>query len=218
MALRTVAGRRTGESADDLQAWLVRLENCPTISQTFLANCHNDIHADEPATWFYVEADAREATARRRCLACGDTHDVLDSGDHWNAPHMWSCPACGQSIAEVAAGLHVEGDAVEERVSHFYHEVVGPYWPAERHHVETAYAELPFPFETVASPPFAIRLAWTLDELLGYCRSWSATARYRSATGSDPVAALAAELAPVWGEPDRRREVTWPIAMRAGFR
>ncbi len=114
--------------------------------------------------------------------------------------------------------LHVEGDAVEERVGHFYHQVVGPYWPAERRHVETAYAELPFPFEPVASPPFTIRLAWTLDDLLGYCRSWSATARYRSATGSDPVASLAAELAPVWGEPDRRREVTWPIAMRAGFR
>lgn len=114
--------------------------------------------------------------------------------------------------------LHVEGDAVEERVSRFYHDVVGAYWPAERRHVETAYAQLPFPFAKVPSPEFAIRLAWTLDDLLGYCRSWSATARCQSATGSDPVTALEADLAPVWGARDQRRVVTWPIAMHVGAR
>lgn len=112
--------------------------------------------------------------------------------------------------------LHVEGDAVEARVSHFYHHAVGAYWPAQRRHVESGYAELPFPFDPIAIPALAIRLPWTLAELLGYCRSWSATARCRQATGSDPVAGLEAELAPVWGEPSRRRLVTWPISMRAG--
>lgn len=112
--------------------------------------------------------------------------------------------------------LHVEGQEVEERVSRYYHRVVGPYWPAERRHVESAYTELPFPFATVASPAFAIRLSWTLDELLGYCRSWSATARCQAATGSDPVVALGAELAAVWGEREQHREVIWPIALRAG--
>ena len=109
MVLRTVAGRRTGETADDLQAWLRGLEGCPEISRTVLTTCPNEIHADEPATWFYVEADATEAIARRRCLSCGHSNDVLDSGEHWSAPRMWSCSGCGQSIAEVAAGLHVEG-------------------------------------------------------------------------------------------------------------
>lgn len=114
--------------------------------------------------------------------------------------------------------LHVEGEAVEERVSRFYYNVVGPYWPAERRHVESGYAQLPFPFEAVTSPALAIRLLWTLDDLLGYCRSWSATSRCHRATGSDPIIALAAELAPVWGERERRRLVTWPIAIRAGIR
>jgi ribosomal protein S27AE len=109
VALRTVAGRRTGESAEDLQAWLTQLEGCPAISRTVLTTCANEQHADEPATWFYVEADAREAVARRRCLSCGNSNDVLDSAEHWNAPRMWSCSGCGQSIAEVAAGLHIEG-------------------------------------------------------------------------------------------------------------
>jgi hypothetical protein len=112
VALRTVAGHRTGENANDLQSWLVHLSDCPPISHTLLAACANQIHADEPATWFYVEADARAAVARRRCLSCGDTRDAFDSADHWNAPHMWSCPTCGQSIAEVAAGLHIEDAGV----------------------------------------------------------------------------------------------------------
>ena len=114
--------------------------------------------------------------------------------------------------------LHVEGEAVEERVSHFYHRVVGPYWPAERRHVENGYAELPFPFAAVTSPALAIRLTWTLDDLLGYCRSWSATSHCQRATGSDPVIALEAELAQVWGPREQRRLVTWPIAIRAGRR
>ncbi len=114
--------------------------------------------------------------------------------------------------------LHVEGKAVDARVCHFYHRVVGPYWPAERRHVESGYAQLPFPFEEVTSPALAIRLSWTLDDLLGYCRSWSATSHCHRATGSDPVIALDAELASVWGKREQRRLVTWPIAIRAGIR
>jgi SAM-dependent methyltransferase len=110
----------------------------------------------------------------------------------------------------------VEGDAVDERLSHFYHRVVGPYWPAERRHVENRYAELPFPFAAVAVPELSIRLAWALDDLIGYCRSWSATSNYRRATGSDPVIALESELAPLWGPREQRRLVSWPLAIRAG--
>jgi len=115
VALQTVAGHRTGETADDLRTWLTRLEGCPTITRTTLATCSNAVHGDEPAIWFYVQADAREAVAQRRCLSCGESRDVLDSAEHWNAPRMWSCPTCSQSIAEVAAGFHSEdGDDNDE--------------------------------------------------------------------------------------------------------
>ncbi|MDQ1485722.1 MAG: hypothetical protein QOJ62_1415 [Actinomycetota bacterium] len=108
MVLRTVAGRRTGEDANDLESWLVQLTDCPQIARTVLTTCANPVHADEPATWFYIEADPNEALARRRCLSCGNSHHVLDSAEHWNFPRMWSCPNCSQSIAEIAAGMHVE--------------------------------------------------------------------------------------------------------------
>lgn len=117
MVLQTVAGRRTGENADDLRSWLSRLDGCPTVSQTVLVTCGNVVHADEAGTWFYVEADAREAIARRRCLSCGDSHHLFDSAEHWSAPRMWSCPTCGQSIAEIAAGLHIDGEGAGRAVS-----------------------------------------------------------------------------------------------------
>jgi hypothetical protein len=110
VALRTVAGRRTGESSDDLESWLVQLQDCPPVTRTLLTTCTNDVHGSEPATWFYVEADAQTAVARYRCMSCGDSRDVLDSAEHWNFPRMWSCPGCSASIAEVAAGLHTDVD------------------------------------------------------------------------------------------------------------
>lgn len=112
--------------------------------------------------------------------------------------------------------LHVDGDALDGPVQHFYHQVVGPYWPTERRHVESGYRDLPFPFPRLAAPAFAMQADWTLEQLQGYLRSWSATARYRQAHGSDPLTALAAELAPRWGDPANRRRIRWPLALLCG--
>lgn len=112
--------------------------------------------------------------------------------------------------------LAVEGDAVDARVQAFYHDTVGPYWPPERRHVESGYRTLPFPFAEIPAPAFAMETLWTLPELLGYFRSWSATGRYIKANGADPVDGLAEELAPAWGTPLTRRRVTWPLSLRVG--
>lgn len=112
--------------------------------------------------------------------------------------------------------LTVEGAAVDALVQGFYHNTVGPYWPAERRHVEDGYCSLPFPFSEMIAPPFAMEAAWTLSQLLGYLRSWSATARFAAANGRDPVEPMALQLAPMWGDPERRRTVRWPLALRVG--
>lgn len=112
--------------------------------------------------------------------------------------------------------LAVEGAAVDAAVQRFYHDDVGPYWPPERRHVESAYRDLPFPFERVAAPAFAMGLRWNLAQLLGYFRSWSATARYVEQRGDDPVARLEPQLAACWGDAERTREIRWPLALLAG--
>ncbi len=110
--------------------------------------------------------------------------------------------------------LAVEGEEVNGAVQHFYHDVVGPYWPPERRHVEDGYRALPFPFAAVAAPAFEMTASWSLRELLGYFRSWSATARFVAVQGYDPVTTLERELSPMWG--DRRHTIRWPLAMKVG--
>ena len=112
--------------------------------------------------------------------------------------------------------LAVAGAAVDERVQTFYRDIVGPYWPPERQLVESGYRTLPFPFAELEAPAFHMETSWSLSELLGYVRSWSATGRFGVERGYDPVTALADELAPLWGAPLEPRIVTWPLALRVG--
>lgn len=110
----------------------------------------------------------------------------------------------------------VEGTAVNDLVQDFYSNVVGPYWPPERHLIESKYATLPFPFSEFSVPAFQMLAAWNLDQLLGYFRTWSATNRYIAANGHDPVDALAQQLTPIWGQPQQTRTITWPLTVKAG--
>ncbi len=123
----------------------------------------------------------------------------------------------GGLIAAWSYGMiTVDGDAVNAAIQHFYYQVIGPYWPPERRHVETGYRELPFPFERIPVPELAMQVAWPLPQLLGYLGSWSASARYREATGEDATEALGISLAPHWGDPETARIVRWPLAILAG--
>jgi SAM-dependent methyltransferase len=125
--------------------------------------------------------------------------------------------APGGVLAVWTYGNCVLDDPAVERVVHRYsHETVGPYWPAERRLVDDGYRTIPFPFREVAPPPFVLERVWTLAELTGYLRSWSATARYAAAHGRDPVTEIEPELGAAWGDPDTRRLVRWPLTVRAG--
>lgn len=112
--------------------------------------------------------------------------------------------------------LHVEGDGVDALVQEFYRDIVGPYWPPERRLVEAGYRGLAFPFAEVSPPSFNMEEQWERERLLGYLRTWSATARYVDDKGSDPVAALEDRLRPVWADADSVRRVRWPLVLRLG--
>jgi len=105
--------------------------------------------------------------------------------------------------------------AVDRVIARFYHEVVGPYWPPERAILERGYGDVPFPFEELAAPPFAMAADWDLEHLLGYLGTWSATRRYQARHGADPREQIGAELSAAWGAVERRR-LRWPLLVRAG--
>lgn len=110
----------------------------------------------------------------------------------------------------------VEGEEVNQMIQDFYSNIVGPYWPPERQLVEDGYQTLPFPFTPLAAPAFQMEELWSLEQVIGYLGTWSATTRYIQAHQSDPRTRLSAALKAVWGDPARQRKVTWPVAFRAG--
>jgi SAM-dependent methyltransferase len=105
---------------------------------------------------------------------------------------------------------------LDARVHHFYSEIVGPYWPPERRHVESAYRALPFPLAEITAPTLELEVSWDLDTFIGYVGTWSATQRYTKTRGVDPLPALRTELASAWGDPATERLIVWPLHLRVG--
>ncbi|HEX4966184.1 MAG TPA: class I SAM-dependent methyltransferase [Thermoanaerobaculia bacterium] len=95
-------------------------------------------------------------------------------------------------------------------------EIVGPYWPPERRWVDEEYRTLPFPFDEVEVPALWIEEQWDFSRFVPYFSTWSATNRYRKATGHDPLEEVGEEMERAWGDPSQVRTVRWPIMMRAG--
>jgi ubiquinone/menaquinone biosynthesis C-methylase UbiE len=125
------------------------------------------------------------------------------------------CP--GGVIAAWAYGINqVEGDAVNEIVQDFYSNIVGPYWPPERKLVEEGYRSISFPFDEITTAPFRMQAHWTLEQLLGYFSTWSATNRFIKSTGQNPLPPLAGALEKVWTAPASPRAITWPLSLRVG--
>lgn len=106
-----------GEDADDLRTFLHDLRGCPRIRHTQQLRCPR--HGTDSGVWFYVEADADAGVARRRCVACGDVTNMLDSSERWTHPPMHACRHCSASLMELAVGLHVDtGDEDGTGVEH----------------------------------------------------------------------------------------------------
>jgi SAM-dependent methyltransferase len=122
----------------------------------------------------------------------------------------------GLLAAWAYASCDVGVPAVDRAIERLYVDLTGPYWPPERSLVETGYRTLPFPFDVVAAPDFAMVARWSADHLLAYLRSWSATQRYMAALGEDPVTLIEAELRRAWGDATRMREVRWQFHLRVG--
>jgi SAM-dependent methyltransferase len=106
-----------------------------------------------------------------------------------------------------------EVDAILYRL---YHDIVGPYWPAERRHIEARYQSLPFPYPEMPVPEFDMTHAWDLEQLVGYLQGWSAAKQYEKKIGRNPIDEIFPELLQAWGLPETRRTVRWPLFLRVG--
>lgn len=96
-----------------LHEWLERLPDLPRpVHRVVPVACRH--HEGEPVPLSRVEADPVAGVARRRCEACDDAVELLDSAQRWTAPPLWACPACGNSQLDLAAGLSLaDGEHVD---------------------------------------------------------------------------------------------------------
>ena len=106
--------------------------------------------------------------------------------------------------------------AIDALVRRFYFEVLHGFWPERIHYLEERYETLPFPFEAIAPPSFAMERQWTLAQYAGFLDSWSATQRYKEQKGAHPLEVIWDEFCAAWGDPNEPRLVRWPLYFKIG--
>jgi ubiquinone/menaquinone biosynthesis C-methylase UbiE len=111
--------------------------------------------------------------------------------------------------------FRAEDKVIDDIIQRFYADS-SPYWDPERKYIDEQYKTIPFPFKEIDAPIFYIQYEWTVDQVIGYMRTWSANQHYLKKFGVELVnESLKSELAAYWpaGETNRLR---FPVYMRIG--
>jgi len=105
---------------------------------------------------------------------------------------------------------------VDREIDNLYGGILKRYWAPERRLVETGYRTLSFPFRELRAPRFEIKATWNFEKMLSFLSSWSAVANYKKREGYDPISQKKDCLKSAWGDPEKIKEVKWPISIRVG--
>lgn len=106
--------------------------------------------------------------------------------------------------------------AVNKLIKHFYKEIVGSYWDAERRYVDDTYSTVPFNFEPLPAAEFSIDVNWTKDDVPGYLNSWSSVQHFIKANGFNPVDEFASQLQEIWPGGTGSMVFRFPVFMKIG--
>lgn len=87
------------------------------------------------------------------------------------------------------------------------------FWPPEREIVANRYQGITPGLPALGLPQQKMTARWSIDQMLGYIRTWSATKRFLTSEGVDPVGIHETDLRRVWGDGIQR--VEWPLTIKA---
>lgn len=105
---------------------------------------------------------------------------------------------------------------IDQLINQYYFEILAGFWPERIRYLEQRYETIPFPFEEITPPSFAMEMNWNLVQFAGFLDSWSATQRYKTQRGDHPLDLLWDKLLSAWGDENKARLVRWPLHFRIG--
>lgn len=117
----------------------------------------------------------------------------------------------GYGLLKIEKGL-------DEVISKFYREIIGPYWNEERKHIDAEYKTIEFDFKELENPKdLFIQATWSYHQLIGYLNSWSSVQNYiKENGGENPVEVIAEEISQIWKEGEVK-QVRFPVFMKMGL-
>ena len=95
-------------------------------------------------------------------------------------------------------------------------DITGPYWSPRRQLVDEHYRTLPFPFDEINMPSYAIQVNLSLGSLKGYVDSLSATQKFIETRRYNPWDEIEKDNLKAWGDPFTIYPAQWPLYMRVG--
>lgn len=105
---------------------------------------------------------------------------------------------------------------IDETIMRLHSGILKSYWRYENWLVEQEYTTIPFAFDEVPSPVFYSEKEMTLDDVVGYLNTWSATQRYLAENGENPVHAILEELSAAWGDAGAAHKMRWKLVSKIG--
>ena len=102
-------------------------------------------------------------------------------------------------------------------IERLYSDILGDtYWPKERRYIDAGYHTIPFPFERIHAPYFAIDKKMNFSQLIGYLNTWSAVKEYKKQTDNNPIDLIYKKLELAWGDVQFEHTMHWPIHLLVG--
>ena len=102
--------------------------------------------------------------------------------------------------------------SIQEEVLEF----LGPYWPEQNKLLWDHYRNLSFPFDPIQPPAIEMNVAWDLQQLFGYLRSWSATRRWLEEVGETQFQKAYQRTKAVWGDEKSKKRVKMDFCLVVG--
>lgn len=106
-------------------------------------------------------------------------------------------------------------EQIDNQITDFYDNIIGKYWDKERTYIDENYQTIPFPFDEIQSPKFAITKHWTLEHLIGYLNTWSAVKHFIKQKNFNPIDKLQKDIEQLW-ENKQIKQVQFPLLLRVG--